>query len=287
MGVSLGIDGNSLRIVSFSGKKIDKWDSVGFAPQLVKEGLISNIAEMAQIIKQALTERKLSPKNVRCSLSSIGSTSRILELPQIRKSGVEVTIQREARRVMSISLDTNYLYWQLLPEGGPKQQVFVLATPKEPLQRLIQTCQNAGVTIGTIDLKPLALARAVNRRDAIIAHGEVDSIEITITINSLPSLMRGNWLRGESLNTDKITALLLQQIASTIEYYNDMNPTNPLPTDVPIYLTGEVALSPELAQRVSAISGRTVANLEPPVSYPAYFPIAQYMTNIGLILKSS
>ncbi len=287
MSVSLSIDGNSIRIMSSSGRKIDKWGSVSFTPQFVREGVISNTVEMAEILKQALAETKISNKNVRCSLPSIGSTSQVLTLPQIRKSSLQVTVQREARRVMSISPETNYIYWRLLPDGGGEQRAFVLATPKEPLQRLIETCRAAGVTIKTIDLKPLALARAVNRKDAIIAHGEVDSIEIIIAIDSLPSLMRGIWLRDKSLDADKITALLLQQIASVIEYYNDMNRANPLPADVPIYLTGEVALNPELAQRVSTISGRTVADLEPPVTYPTDFPVAQYMTNIGLILKSS
>ena len=287
MSTSLSIDGSSVRITGSSGRKIDKWNSVSFDPDFLREGTIFNTTEMAKIIKQALAEAKLSTKHIRCSLPSINSVSRILTLPQIRRSDLEVTIQREARRVMSVSPETNFLQWQLLPNGGTEQQVFVLAIPQEPLQRLMQTCQIVGVTIDTIDLIPLALARAVNQKNAIIAHGEVNAIEMVIIVNSLPGLMRGTWLRENSLDTDKATALLLQQIASTIEYYNDMNRTNPLPTNVPIYLTGEVALNPELAQRVSTISGRAVANLEPPVTYPAEFPVAQYMTNIGLILKSS
>jgi hypothetical protein len=64
-----------------------------------------------------------------------------------------------------------------------------------------------------------------------------------------------------------------------------MNRTNPLPADVPIYLTGEIALNAELAQRVSTLSGRTVAPLELPLSYPEHFPVALYMVNLGLILK--
>ena len=107
-----------------------------------------------------------------------------------------------------------------------------------------------------------------------------------VMLDSVPSLMRGIWLREKKMDAGRVTALLLQQLASTIEYYNDMNRSNPLPASVPIYLTGEAALDPELSQRVSTLSGRTVAPLEPPVSYPANFPVALHMTNIGLILKS-
>ena len=97
--------------------------------------------------------------------------------------------------------------------------------------------------------------------------------------------MRGIWLREKDLDAGRVAALLLQQLASTIEYYNDMNRASPLPTDVPVYLTGEAALNPELAQRVSTLSSRTVAPLKPPLTYPENFPVALYMTNIGLILK--
>ncbi len=287
MTVSLSFEGNSLRITSSSGKKIEKWDSVSFDPQLVREGLITNPASLAQIIKQALGEGKLSTKNVRWSLPSVGSSSQVITLPQASKTSLEVTVQREARRVLSVSPETSYLHWQLLPSSGGEKKVYVVAIPKDAVQGLVQTCQLAGVTIGSVDLKSLALARAVNQKDAIIAHGEVNSVEMIIMLDSLPSLMRGIWLREKDMDTGRVTALLLQQLASTIEYYNDMNRSSPLPASTPIYLTGEAALNPELAQRVSTLSGRTVAPLEPPLSYPAHFPVALYMTNLGLILKSS
>ncbi len=286
MTVSLSIDGNDLRIISSSGKKIDRWDSIGFPPNLMREGLITDNAGMAQFIKDALGERKLSPKNVRWAIPSIGSNSQIIDLPPAGKANLEATVQREARRVLSVSPETSYLYWQLLPSAGTQQRVYAVAIPKELTQALIQTCQTAGVTIDSIDLKSFALCRAINQKDAILAHGEVNSVEMVIMMDSLPTLMRGIWLREKNLDAGRVTALLLQQLASTIEYYNDMNRSNPLPANVPIYLTGESALNPELAQRVSALSGRTVAPLEPPVSYPPNFPVALYMTNIGLVLKS-
>jgi hypothetical protein len=285
MTVSISIDGNSLRIVKSGGRKVDKWDSISFDPHLMREGLIADTARMAQVIKQSLKERQLSTRNVRWSLPSIGSTSQIVTLPQESKTKLEVTIQREARRVLSVSPETSYLYWQLLPRVGAEQRVYVVAVPKESARGLIQTCKIAGITIHSIELKSLALARAVGQKDAIIANGEVNSVEMVIMLGSIPALMRGIWLREKELDAGRVTALLLQQLASTIEYYNDMNRSNPLSADVPVYLTGEAALDPDLAQRVSTLSGRTVAPLKPPLSYAAHFPVALYMTNIGLILK--
>jgi hypothetical protein len=285
MTVALSIDGNGLRIVKSSGRKIEKWDTVGLEPQLIKEGLVTDTARMGEIINQALKERKLSAKNVRWSLPSIGSSSQIITLPDAGKGNLETTIQREARRVLGVSPETTDLHWQLLPGSGGQRRVYAVAVSKEAVRSLIAVCKSAGVVIESIDLKGLALARAIDQKSAIIANGEMNSVEMIIVLDSIPALMRGIWLREKNLDTAKVTALLLQQLASTIEYYNDMNRTNPLPADVPIYLTGEIALNTELAQRVSTLSGRTVSPLELPLSYPEHFPVALYMVNLGLILK--
>ena len=50
MTVALSIDGNGLRIVKSSGRKVEKWDTVGLEPQLIKEGLITDTARMSEII---------------------------------------------------------------------------------------------------------------------------------------------------------------------------------------------------------------------------------------------
>ncbi len=287
MTVSLSIDGNSLRIVGSSGKKIEKWDSVDFEPKLIRDGSIVDVVAMAEVLKEALAERKLSTKNVRWTLPSVGISSQVLTLPQTKKTSLEAAVQREARKVLSVSPETSHLYWQALPGTESERQVYAVAIPKEMIQGLVQTCQGAGITIGSMDLKSLSLARAVNQKDAIIAHGETNSVEMVIMLDSVPSLMRGIWLREKDLDTGRLTALLLQQLASTIEYYNDMNRSSPLSPSIAIYLTGEATLNPELAQRVSTLSGRTVAPLDPPLSYPDHFPVALYMANLGLILKSS
>lgn len=286
MTVSLSFEGTNIRIVGSSGKKIEKWDSVSFNPQLFKEGSITDTKAMAQVIKQALSERKLSAKNVRWAIPSMGSSAQIITLPEAGNVKLETVIEREARKVLSVSPETNYLFWHMLPGTGSARQFYAVAIPREPVQNLIQTCQLAGVTIESIDLRPLALGRAVNQKDAIVAHGEMNAVEMLIMLDSVPSLMRGIWLRERNLDADRVTALLLQQIASTIEYYNDMNRTAPLPTAIPIYLTGETTLNPDLTQRVNTLSGRTVGKLEPPLSYPEHFPVALYMANLGLILKS-
>jgi Tfp pilus assembly PilM family ATPase len=286
MTVSLSFDGTNIRIVGSSGKKIEKWDSVSFDSKLLREGSITDTRGMAQVIKQALSERKLTTKNVRWALSSIGSSSQIITIPQAEKVKLETLVEREARKTLSVSPETSYLHWQLLPDTGSARKVYAVAIPREPVQLLIQACQLAGVTIESIDLKTLALGRAVNQKDAIIAHGEMNAVEMVIMLDSVPALTRGIWLREKDLDTGRVTALLLQQLASTIEYYNDMNRSATLSTDIPIYLTGETTLNPDLAERVRSLSGRPVGNLEPPLSYPEHFPTPLYMANLGLILKS-
>jgi hypothetical protein len=60
----------------------------------------------------------------------------------------------------------------------------------------------------------------------------------------------------------------------------------PLSPDLPIFLTGELALDHILSRKVADAAKRPVSALEPPIAAPENFPIAQYMTGIGLMLRS-
>ena len=188
---------------------------------------------------------------------------------------------------MTVSVETSYLTWQNIP-GNPielKDQVYVLATPKEPLIAMVEAIQAAGIKPRVVDLKPLALARAVNEKDAIVVSGESNSVELAIVVDDIPRMVRSVYLGGEMVDTDKVGSYLQEELNRSIAFYNDQNRATPLDTDVPVYLAGEVAGSPGLADSVANLTGRKVAQLEPPLKYPAGFPVAEYLVNIGLVLK--
>ncbi|MCK4697668.1 MAG: pilus assembly protein PilM, partial [Dehalococcoidia bacterium] len=283
--IALSIEGTDLRLVSFYKDSIESWDSVSFNPELFEMGRVADPEGMGEVIKSALEGREVSQSRVVCAPPGLRAISRVIGMPKIGTRELEIAVPLEGRRLMMVSEEENYLHWQAIPTETNQIQIFVLAVPKEPLLDFMKVLRVAGVKPHALDLKPLALMRAVNQKDAIIANGESNSMELVIGVDDVPVLIRSVFLGEEVVTPDYAVGRISDEIRRTIETYNESNTDNPLDPEVPIYLSGATAASVPFALNVAALTGRTVQPLEPPIHYPEDFPLAEFMVNVGLILK--
>ncbi|MBA7599180.1 hypothetical protein ES703_06207 [subsurface metagenome] len=285
--VTLSIEGTTLRILGSRGDSVDVWDIVPINPNFLKNGHVADAEGLGEVIRSIMTNMRLTTGTIMCAHSAMGSTSRILNLPALEKGQLESVIQREVRREAEVSQEDSYLYWRALPLRTQHQQVFVLSIPKEPLQALMNAMAIARLRPSIIELKPLALMRAVNRRDAIIANGETNCVEIVIVLDDVPVLIRSAFLGEGVLSSDYAVGRISDELVRTISFYNDSHQDEPLDHELPIYLTGAVAGSVSFAINVATLTGRPIQPLEPPLSYSAELPLAHYMVNMGLVLRTS
>ena len=110
-------------------------------------------------------------------------------------------------------------------------------------------------------------------------------MELVIVVDDVPVLIRSVFLGEEVVTQDYAVGRISDELRRTIDTYNESNVDNPLDPEVPIYLSGASAASVPFALNVAALTGRTVQPLEPPIHYPEDFPLAEFMVNVGLILK--
>lgn len=283
--VTMSIEGTDLRLLYFSGKSVESWDSVAFNPQILKVGQVADPAGLAAVIKNAFEGRDVTKAQVVCALPGLRSVSRVINIPKVSKKELALVVPREVNKLMTISEEDNYIHWQPVTTEADKMDVFVLAVPKEPLTVFMEALNLAAIKPAAIDLKPLALARAVNQKDAIIACGESNSMELVIVVDDVPVLVRSVFLGEGIVTQDYAVGRISDELGRTILTYNEINKEHPLDPEVPIYLCGASAGGVPFALNVAALTGRTVQPLEPPLSLPANFPIADFMVNLGLLLK--
>src|SRR4030042_922891 len=98
------------------------------------------------------------------SARGLRSIPRILELPKMKPQMMEAAVAREAKREMPVPLDDIYLSWQPLAASNGHQRVFALGVPRDTLDPLLRAIAVTGRRAHAVDIKPLALARAVDRR---------------------------------------------------------------------------------------------------------------------------
>jgi len=285
-GMAFTIESMTLRLLVFSGRKIESWHSVSLSPNLVREGLISVPEGVGSVMAEAIRENDIPKRGVVCAVPSTGSATQTLTMPGVKKGNVKEMVSREIKRTMPGSVDVDFVYWQQLPgEEVHKQQVYALAVPKSNIVGLVEACRAAGVTMKGIELKPFALVRAVNCKSGIIVHGEVDNVELVVVDKFFPGLFRSVPVKDATPTPEMASQNLLRELPFTIDYYNRTYRDSQLAPEAAVYLSGELALDPKLAMEITQATGREVVGVEPVEEYPPNFPLAQFLTNVGLMLR--
>jgi hypothetical protein len=147
-----------------------------------------------------------------------------------------------------------------------------------------------GINPQIVELKAMALTRAVNREQALILNIEPSSFDIVIVVNGVPEIMRTVAWQQNGLTPEKeIDAVeyLAANLETTVDFYNSHHLEIPLEANVPTFITGQMSADINLVEKLQARLDYPVEPLAPPVEFPAYLPVSQYAVNIGLALRET
>ncbi len=282
--VTLNIEPNEARLLVTEGKQIVYWGGTPLADGLIRHGIIDDPSRVSAIIDSLFGEAELPRDNVIVSITGLRSISRILSLPKIKPKLLKEAILNEAEREMPVPLDELYLSWELVGTGNAQNHYCVLGVPRDLVDTEAQTLLRAGIRPRALNLKPLALAKAVNRSDALIIDIEPDSFDLVALVGSVPVVMRTIMSRGDTMTVEDRIQQLSEELSRTIQYYNSSHPENMLADTAPAFLTGSLAIDPDISEPIEALLDNPVEPLNPPLDYPTDLPLslAQYAVNIGL-----
>jgi len=285
--VTVNVEERSLRLLTVKGGEVQKWGQAPLGPGLVENGLVRDPAQVGSAIETLFEEQKVPKTGVTTCLTVIGlgSTSQIFDLPKMKPSLLVDAIGREARRAMPVPVDELYLSYQVIGEKGGLQQVYVLGAPRDIVDAHVTAFQMAGVQLKAMDLKPFALVRAINHRNAVIADLENENFHVIVVAEAIPDITRSAVLHGDGLDPQQKAHRLVEELTRTIDFYNHSHPNKRLEPTVPVFLTGELTGIPGVDEIIQAEMGYTIEMPTPPLVYPEALPLPQFMVNIGLALK--
>ena len=285
MSVMLNISATSIRLLSVRGRRIRRWGSVPLAPGLVEDGLILEPKMVGAAIDALFRLTKISKKHVITSLTGLPFTYRILDLPRMKPALLEEAIFRGAKKEIPLPLDELYLSWQINDSNNDQLDVFVLGVSRNIVDTVVETLAEAGVKPYLMDLKPLALARAAHRGNALIVALEPDCFDIVLVANGSPVIMHTITPRGEWASLEDNIQRLTEELSKVVTLYNSSHPEELLALDTPLLLTGEMAVDTAAGELIQAAVKYPVEPLVPQLKYPPYLPVDVFVTNMGLALK--
>jgi len=285
--VTLYIDDTSIRLLVATNREIKKWAEMPLQAGMVKDGVIIEETEVAAKIKALLQSEKVGAKKVVTGLSGRHCLARLITLPRLPKSLLSEAVRREAERLLPVSLDQLYLSWQVIPGSKKETNIFLIAFPRNAADALTKTLKQAGLDPYLIDIKPLALARVVDKTTAIIVDVQPTEIDIAVIVDRIPQLIRNIPLPSERQSQQKILTVVKEELDRTIKFYNSSHEEQPLDPEAPLLMSGDVVKESEGG---ATLVGRLDSFAEPllsPLKYHRALPPSQYMINVGLVLKEA
>ncbi len=287
MYTALNISSRNIKVLTLSGKRVKTWANVDLASGLVRDGVILKPQAVGEAINSLFKSSEVPRKNVIVSVTGLLFTYRFINLPRLNPSLVEEAILRTAKKEISLPLDELYVSWQPTMSKGEEQEYFILGVSRSTVDTLVQTLEIANVEPYLIELRPLALARAANRGDAIIVNMDPDCFDIVLVTNGLPSVLHTVNPRGERATLEDNIYRLANELTKIAAFSQSNYPNTQISPSTPLLLTGESAAEAMTSGLLQSQIEYPIEPLVPPVESPKNLPIAAYTASIGLALKKT
>jgi len=284
--VSLFVEDTAIKLLHTKGRKVDKWAKIPLEPGLVSDGLIVEEEQIADRIKELFKQHKIGTKTVIAGLSGLNSVYRLTSLPEMPDNILSAAIKQEAARIIPVPIDQMYLSYQVLPSSPEEIQVFLTAFPRNSADALLRTLSKAGFRATSLDLSPLALCRTVDAPEAIVIDAHAASLDIAIMVDRVPQVIRSFSLPGETDSLADRLPTIVEELDRTTAFYNSGHKEKPLSPKTPVFVAGDLVMAPESWSLFSGTEDAPVTELPSPVQSPEGFDASQFMTNIGLSLKT-
>ncbi len=179
--------------------------SVPVPPGVFQEGRVVDPAAMAEVIRSGLEEKKLKVKQATSSVPLGEAIVRLIPPVPAEMDDRELWehVNREAGLYLPFPREEADIDFQKLStfideDGIERQEVLLVATPREVTDSYLETFRQAGLSLSVLEVSSFALLRTL--RDQLlqfapqeiiaIADIEFDSTEISIVMAGIPQFTR-------------------------------------------------------------------------------------------------
>ncbi|HEY76331.1 MAG TPA: pilus assembly protein PilM [Thermoflexia bacterium] len=279
--LTLILESTEIRALVVQGQRIRRWERALLPEGAVRQGQIVQPKAFGEIVAELVDAVKGPRRRAVVGLSSQRSLVRILDLPPVPTRLLDETVRREARRELPLPLEGLYLSWQVIDDRTASGvRVFTVGVPKEIIDTCMVGLRAARVRPVAMDLKPLALVRAVNLPNVLIVDLEKGNGSLTLVRDDIPYIVRSIPLSTEESGW---IDLIVSEIQRTLEFYHTTLSASLPAWTVSLCLTGALAEDERVREQVGSLW--PLVDPAPPIPVPDEFPLLSYLGNIGLALK--
>jgi type IV pilus assembly protein PilM len=279
--VTLDIEDNSIKLMVVNGKRVDTAASLPLEPGLVHDGVITNPSAVGRRIGELMAAHGIAEKKVAVSISGIHSIYRVVNVPKLPNKLLDEAAKREMERVMPVPLNELYTSWQAISTSDMDSVICLVGLPRITVDAMLETLRQAGLLPEAIEVRPLALVRVTDERDAIVINAQSAGFDIAVMIDGIPELLRSLPFPAGTDSPDEKIAEVKEELERTIAFYNSSHKGSEITTSMAAFVSGD------LGEMLAGTLEHRVKPLPQLLSYSDGFNIREYTSNIGLALRQA
>jgi type IV pilus assembly protein PilM len=277
--VTLDIEDTSIKIMVVRGRRVETAVSLPLEPGLVHDGVVTDTATVSRRIAELLSAQGIKEKRAVVSISGIHSIYRTVPIPKLPKNLLDEAARREAERVMPVPLNELYTSWQAISMSDIETILCIIGLPLNTVDAMLDTLRQAGLQPEAMDVRPLALARVADERDAIIINVQQSGFDIVVMVDGIPELLRSVPFPASAVSVPDKISQVKEEMERTVAYHNSSHKDNPITNYTAAFVSGE------MGDMLAGTIEYRVKPLPQLLSYADSLNTNEYATNIGLALK--
>jgi type IV pilus assembly protein PilM len=159
------------------------YGQVGLPPDCLSNGEIKDGPAVTEAITKLWQNGKFSSSSVIVGIAGLRAITREIDLPFVPDNEVDSAVRFQSEEVIPFPPDQTILSSQVLsdytsPEGDKMRRILVAAAHSDLVNGVIETVENAGLTVVGVDLISSALVRAVG------GHEDTEQPEAIVSVGA-------------------------------------------------------------------------------------------------------
>jgi hypothetical protein len=283
--VTLNIEDTRLRLMVSRNRKVRLAVTESLETGIVRNGTVLDRNKLAQAVAGLFRSQRVKSTRVIAAVSGASAFYRLVSIPPVPPAMLAEAVRREGERVMPVSVSELYLSYQVLARSHRDTLLCIVGVTRRPIETQVQAMKEAGLSPFMMDVKPLAMARAVNEPEGILIDVQDGTFDIALVVNGLPQVIRSLPFSKLNLSLAEKEPAIREEMERIVKFYNSTHKDRPLQASIPLFLSGEI--DDEAATQLGNSLGYSNKPL-PQVPFELHgLDIRPYLVNFGLALKAT
>ncbi len=278
--LTINIEDNSLKITSVRGKRVAFAVEGPLEAGWVQNGVVIEKARVGQIIGMLLAENRIKEKECIACVSGIQSIYRVAYVPRLDRALLAEEAKKEMEKAFSFPLDSLYTSWTDIRMSDVETALCLVGLPFDNVNSVTEVLKLAGLQVKYLELKPLAIARVIDEKTAIVLDVQPAGFDLIIINDGLPELIRSLPFPVSTISDGDKAATIKEEIDRTVNFYNSGHPHSPLNNQTSCILSGYYR------ERLSNMLGYAVKPAPVLLMYPQSQDENIFTANTGLAQRT-